>query len=70
MNPDKQAEEFWHMDPDGEACGGPYASIEAAQADAELILHDRRYHIPEIKIVKTVAQSSTKVSFDTTWEPK
>lgn len=62
--------EYWHMDPDGEGMAGPYDTIEAAQKDAELVLHNRSYRINEVKIVKTVAVSRTKVTYATTWGPK
>lgn len=62
-------EEYWHIDPDGEkGMAGPYETLAEAMSDALLILHDRSYRVPIIKIVKTVAVSDTKVSFETTWE--
>jgi hypothetical protein len=62
--------EYWHIDPNGDGMAGPFDTIEDAQKDALCILHDNRYRTGAIRIVKTVAISETKVSFDTKWLPR
>lgn len=59
--------EYWHLGEDGEGCAGPFPSIDAAKADALTFLHDHRWHLPAVKIVKVIATSHTQVTYDTTW---
>lgn len=59
--------EYYHLDEDCEGAAGPFDTIEAAKEDALKILHNSSYHVSTIKIVKVVAESSTKVSYATTW---
>lgn len=62
--------EYWHLASDGEGCAGPFSSVEDARADAKDVIDEqvKYYHkAPQIKIVKVVSESSTKVAHDTTW---
>jgi hypothetical protein len=61
-------EQFYHMGGAGEGEGGPFDSIEAAQADAETYLHNSRWGVNEIIILKAVAVSKTETVHKTTWE--
>ena len=60
--------EYWHIHPDGDGMAGPFTSVEEAKQDALQYLHSSRYRITEVRIVKTVTVSATKVSFDTEWK--
>jgi hypothetical protein len=59
--------EFWHLCTDERAFAGPFATKEAAQADARKYLQDEggRYGIEEVVIVKTVSRGSNTVTVET-----
>lgn len=59
--------EFWHLCPDERAFAGPFATKEAAQADAHKYLQDDggRYGIDEVVIVKTVSRGRNTVTVET-----
>jgi hypothetical protein len=59
--------EYWHSNLDGDGMAGPFDTIEDCKNDA---LHSERYRIPEVRIVKTIAVSETKVSYATVWNDK
>lgn len=60
-------EEYYHIGGDGEGEAGPFDTLEEAKADALQYLHERRWGIPVIKIVKVVETSTTKTEHITTW---
>lgn len=62
--------EFWHVGADGEGACGPFDTIEEAQADALPYLHELRWRVPKVKIMKVVATSETKTSHETKWWPQ
>jgi hypothetical protein len=61
--------EFWHMSPGDHAFAGPFATKEAAQADAYMYLQDDggRYNINSVVIVKTVAKGENKITVESTF---
>jgi hypothetical protein len=58
--------EFWHMDPNDHAFAGPFATKEAAEADARNYLQDvgGRYHLDSVIIVKTVSRGENTVTVE------
>jgi hypothetical protein len=56
--------EFWHLCPSEQAFAGPFATKEAAEADARSYLQDNggRYGIDEVTIVKTVSRGRNTVT--------
>jgi hypothetical protein len=61
--------EFWHLCPDERAFAGPFATKEAAQADARQYLQDEggRYGVDEVVIVKTVSKGINTVTVESTF---
>jgi hypothetical protein len=59
--------EFWHLCTDERAFAGPFATKEAAEADARSYLQDEggRYGVDEVCIVKTVSRGSNTVTVET-----
>jgi hypothetical protein len=59
--------EFWHLAPGDHAFAGPFATKEAAQADAYKYLQDDggRYNIDSVIIVKTVARGENTITVET-----
>jgi hypothetical protein len=59
--------EFWHMCPDSHGFAGPFATKEAAQADARQYLQDEggRYNVDQIIIVKTVSKGINTITVET-----
>jgi hypothetical protein len=59
--------EFWHLCPDERAFAGPFATKEAAEADAFKYLQDEggRYGIDAVAIVKTVSRGRNTVTVET-----
>jgi hypothetical protein len=60
-------EEYWHMDSEGDGVAGPFTTVEEAKADALNYCENTKYGHTTIKIVMVVSESSTKISFATTW---
>jgi hypothetical protein len=58
--------EFWHLCTDERAFAGPFATKEAAEADARKYLQDEggRYGIDEVCIVKTVSRGRNTVTVE------
>jgi hypothetical protein len=61
-------DQFYHIGGSGEGEAGPFASLEAAQADAEQYLHNSRWGVNEVIILKAVAVSRTETVHKTTWD--
>jgi len=61
--------EYWHFNADHtDGFAGPFDTLEDAKENALLYAQDRSYRFPQIKIVKVVAVSTTKITCETTWE--
>lgn len=59
--------EYWHLDPEAQQFAGPFATKEAAEANARKYLQDEggRYNIDEIVVVKTVSKGVNTVTVET-----
>jgi hypothetical protein len=64
----KEQGQFYHIGGAGEGEAGPFDTFEAAVADAEQYLHNSRWGVNEVIILKAVAVSRTETVHTTTWD--